>query len=83
MEAYVERMEQFLAQVGLRSPDRRFIAGNVAVDLAIWAIRPQSMFLDDGSPKSWSVTSSDDVTSSAIVWWMPGLAVGLFMGLYL
>ena len=61
--------------LGLNTVPKRFVAGATATAALLYAIKPVSMFYDNGKPKAFSLTSKQD-GATLMPWWLMSLAVG-------
>lgn len=77
-----QKLENGFLKVGLDSPDKRFVFFNFVGGLGTWAVRPESMFDRDGTPRPWIVSSPGLKNATTIPWWMPGLALGTMGALF-
>ncbi len=86
VERIYEPIEQGLDSIGLMqgqsAPARRLVFGFALGSALTYIVRPSSMYNPDGSPRSWSVLDPEAADKSPVAWWMPGAALGGFMGLF-
>ena len=57
---------------------KRFAVGATMTALALWALKPELMFVGD-APRPFSLTSNDDL-QTAFPWWAGALAGGFVLG---
>lgn len=68
--------------LGLNTVPKRFMAGTAGTGALLFAIKPSSMFYDDGTSRSWSLFSKDD-GSTVIPWWLVSVGVGVIMATFI
>jgi hypothetical protein len=70
--------------LGLVRPFHRFFTGWVVTSALVWTIQPVGMF-ENQIPRPWNVLASEkDVTApTRVPWYLPGLAVGTALALFI
>lgn len=67
--------------LGLNTMLKRFCAGTFGVGAALFFFKPSGLFYEDGEPKPWSLTSSDE-ESVLIPWWGYAVGTGIVMATF-
>ena len=73
MAAIMDGIEDILDNFGLMTGNwavaSRLVIGALVAGFTITTIKPALMFTAEGSPRPWSVLSSDDETATFVPWW--------------
>lgn len=82
----VDKLEGAFSGLGLGSgtfaPVARFTAGFVVGGFMMEAIRPQFAYTA-GARRPWAITDPQEPGRTYIPWWVPGVGLGLFSGLFI
>lgn len=70
--------------LGLVKPFHRFAAGWLLGSAIIWTVQPVGMF-ENQVPRSWTVlaTNSEVVPPTKVPWFLPGVAAGLALAMFI
>lgn len=71
---FMAPVEDMFSYFGLRTPLLRLCGVTVAVSVALFWLKPPSLFENDGDPKPWILWSTNGVTAP---WWLVALLLGL------
>jgi len=71
----------YIGTLKLVQPWQRFAGSFLMSSAVIWVMQPSSMF-ENGSPKSFSLIS-DNPTSTALPWWVPGTILGALSSVFI
>ena len=75
--------EMIMYNLGLKTPTTRFVAGFTITTGLLLLLRPRFAFLEDGTPRPWSLVGHKGNSATLIPWFFPGLLVGGTLGLFL
>jgi hypothetical protein len=67
-------VEDMFSYFGLTTPLLRLTGVTVAVSVALFWMKPPSLFENDGEPKPWILWGTNGVTTP---WWLVALLLGL------
>ena len=83
LESVIIPIENAMAAMGLVNPAHRLLFGMAAGTAASFALKPRLMFNEKGEPRPWVVQDPGAKGSTAFPFWMPGVGLGLLLGVYI
>lgn len=64
--------------LGLNTVPKRFLFGTLATGAALYIIKPDMFFDEDGTARPWKALTKD-AEATSVPWWLVSGAVGLVM----
>jgi len=87
METIFKPIENFFMAIGMGigeyAPLKRFIFGFLVSGIVLYAIKPSTVFNEDGSTKKWNILNIGESGSTSFPWWMWSFLVASFCGVFI
>ena len=80
---YENVLDPITESLGLTTNFRRFAVFGGGAALTLWVLKPDALFLVDGSPRQWKAIDPNDRTATPVPWYLVSFIVGASSALFL